>query len=126
MSRLDEHVGLVRMKLTFAAFVRVLPWAITALAGAALLVVLVEKYTKLQLYRPGVGHGWTGHDVADANLPDVTFSKQIFPWIWLWVGLGISFVASLVYAFLHRPTARQAAVAIDERLGLKEKFSTAL
>jgi hypothetical protein len=33
---------------------------------------------------------------------------------------------AFVVALLHRPTAHDAALAIDERLALKEKFSTAL
>jgi hypothetical protein len=32
----------------------------------------------------------------------------------------------MIWAFLHRPSRKSAAVAIDEKLGLKEKFSTAL
>ena len=119
MSRLDDHVRMVRVKMTFAAFVRALPWTIAALAVLALLIVLVEKYTPLQLYRRA--GGWFG--VVDANQND---SKAVFPHLWVWVGLGVAFVLPLIYAIVRRPTSHQAAVAIDERLGLKEKFSTAL
>src|SRR5436309_976395 len=46
--------------------------------------------------------------------------------IWFWCGLGATVVGSLAYAIWRRPSAKQAAVAIDEKLALKEKFSTAL
>jgi hypothetical protein len=46
--------------------------------------------------------------------------------VWFWAGLGAMVAASIVYSYLQRPNRRQAAVAIDDRLALKEKFSTAL
>lgn len=99
MSRLDDHVGLVRVKLTFATFVRLVPWALAIVAGAAFLAILVNQITRFHLPKPQ---------------------------IWLYIGLGMALVVPLVYAIFRRPTQRQVAVAIDERLGLKEKFSTAL
>jgi hypothetical protein len=47
------------------------------------------------------------------------------PW-WLLGMLAGAVVVAFVIALRHRPTAHEAAVAIDERLALKEKFSTAL
>src|SRR5439155_1976357 len=44
----------------------------------------------------------------------------------LWGGVGAAALAALVYAIVRRPTRHDAAVAIDQKLSLKEKFSTAL
>ena len=63
MSRLDDHVGWVRVKLTLAAFVRALPWAVAVLAGVTFLVILVERFSEFKLPR---------HE------------------LWLWIGLGRS------------------------------------
>ncbi|MCS7033368.1 MAG: hypothetical protein NZ561_05150, partial [Phycisphaerae bacterium] len=43
-----------------------------------------------------------------------------------WAGLGTAILAAGVVGVLRRPSALAAAVAIDEKLRLKEKFSTAL
>ena len=40
--------------------------------------------------------------------------------------LALALIAAVVYAIITRPSLQTAAVAIDERLALKEKFSTAL
>ena len=41
-------------------------------------------------------------------------------------GALVTFVGAFVYSLIRRPNANLAAVKIDEVLGLKEKFSTAL
>jgi hypothetical protein len=99
MSRLDQHVTSVQTRLTVGVWLRALAWAgivYAILVGAA---ILIDKLVQLSL----------PHEE-----------------IWFWAGLGATIVASLVYAIVRRPTREQAAVAIDERLALKEKFSTAL
>ena len=48
------------------------------------------------------------------------------PSAWALGGAGAAAIAALVYSVWRRPSARAAAVAIDDRLELKEKFSTAL
>ncbi|HZL33905.1 MAG TPA: hypothetical protein VFC78_01265 [Tepidisphaeraceae bacterium] len=99
MSRLDQHVNLVRSKMALATLVRYWAWAGIVLAGAVLLAVLMGR-----LFR--------------VHLPHQA--------IWFWAALGLAVVVPVVFSMMRRPTARQAAVAIDEKLGLKEKFSTAL
>ena len=42
------------------------------------------------------------------------------------IALGVACIAAVVYAIVTRPSAKTAAVEIDARLALKEKFSTAL
>jgi hypothetical protein len=97
MSRLDSHVGAVQRKLTFAIFIEWLGTAAFVLAVLALLVVLINKVLRLQV-----------------------------PLMLLLVGAGIIFILAMVMAMLRRPSTTTAAIAIDARLGLKEKFSTAL
>ncbi len=99
MSRLDQHIGMVRFRLMWATFVTALPWAIAAFAAVVALGILVQRAFIWHPPRPD---------------------------IWLWIGGGLTLVVPMVYAIVRRPNSHQAAVAIDERLGLKEKFSTAL
>src|SRR4051794_7740329 len=98
MSRLDRHVALVQNKLAMQRFVDALGRVLPLAATVALAVWLVEKQTTLTLHQK--------------------------PW-WLG-GAAVSLVIALGYAIWRRPNSHDAAVAIDERLGLKEKFSTAL
>jgi hypothetical protein len=99
MSRIDHHVAAVQNKLALAQFIRAVAWALLVYAGVVWVNVLVDRFFSIHLPR------W-----------DVLF----------WVGLGLSVAAAIGYAVWRRPDKRSAAVAIDERLGLKEKFSTAL
>lgn len=99
MSRLDRHVNLVRTKLLVGTLLSGLAWALLAFASVVLAAVLADRFLLWRL------PGWE---------------------IWFLAGLGAAVLAAGGWAILRRPTARQAAVAIDERLGLKEKFSTAL
>src|SRR5262249_26275545 len=98
MSRLDRHVALVQNKLAMQRFVDALCYVLPLAAGSPLLARLIERQTTLKL---------------NQNL-------------W-WLGAGAAaLVAAVIYAVVRRPNTHDAAIAIDERLGLKEKFSTAL
>ena len=99
MSRLDRHIAAVRSKLTLGTFLNALAWATLIFAGVVLLAILVDRLLGYRLPRQDV---------------------------WFWFGLATAGVAALVYSFWKAPTAHDAAVAIDEKLNLKEKFSTAL
>jgi hypothetical protein len=99
MSRLDYHVTKVQGKLLLTDLLRALAWALLAYGVVVWLVVLAWKLTQFRLPRE---------------------------WVWFWTGLGVSVGAAVGYAVWRRPTRQRAAVAIDEKLGLKEKFSTAL
>jgi hypothetical protein len=97
MSRIDAHISSVQRKLTLAVFVDWLAKGAFVLAGLALLTIVLQRLIHFGL-----------------------------PLTSLWVGLGVLAVAALVLTVLNRPSREHAAVALDERLGLKEKFSTAL
>jgi hypothetical protein len=99
MSRLDRHVAMVQNKLALGRFVGALAWA--SLVYAALLWVGIVIDRVFRVRPPHVG------------------------WV-LWGAAGAGVLAALIYAIVRRPTPHQAAVAIDEKLALKEKFSTAL
>jgi hypothetical protein len=99
MGRLDRHVTMVQSKLTLERFFAALGYCIVIFFAAVLLVVLVDRF---------IG---------------VAPPRAV---IWFWSALGVAAVAAFVLAMIHKPTAHQAAVFIDERLGLNEKFSTAL
>ncbi|HEV7302200.1 MAG TPA: hypothetical protein VGN72_22875 [Tepidisphaeraceae bacterium] len=99
MTQIDRHVAAVQNKLAFAQFLKALGWALLIYAGIVWINILVDRL----------------------------FSVRLPYWGMLfWIGLGVSVAAAIAYAVWRRPDPRTAAVAIDERLGLKEKFSTAL
>ena len=99
MSRLDRHVARVQGQLALALFLRALGAALTAFCGLVFLAVVVDRLGQVGVPRP---------------------------WAFVWAGLGLTVVAAVAYAVARRPSAHQAAVAIDRKLGLAEKFSTAL
>lgn len=99
MSRLDRHVTFVQGKLTTSAFIDSLSATVAAFFVAVSVAIILNRTVQLALPHPQ---------------------------IWLAGALGIAILAALIVAAVHRPSAHQAAVEIDRRLGLKEKFSTAL
>ena len=99
MSRLDRHVANVQNKLALDRFIAGLAWASVAFAAAVWLTIIVERVLRVRPPR------WD---------------------LWFWAGLALTVVAALAYAMYRRPSPHAAAVAIDEKLGLKEKLSTAL
>jgi hypothetical protein len=99
MSRIDRHVAAVQNKLTLGQFLLGLGWGLLVLAGVVWLNVLVDRLISWQ----------------------APYAKQL-----IWVGVGCAVAFAIGFAYWHRPDKRAAALAIDEKLGLKEKFSTAL
>src|SRR3954469_26040268 len=101
MTRLDRHVATVQSKLFLHRFLEALAWTTLVLAGIVLLGVVVQKLFQV--------------------FPDA------FPTRWVLIFGAFACVAiSAGFAFIKKPTRAQAAAAIDERLRLKEKFSTAI
>jgi hypothetical protein len=99
MSRLDQHVRRVQNKLMLVRFVGAL--ARTAFVAAIVVAIGVIVWRAL----------------GYANLP---------PMKWWLVGVGAIAGGVGIFAWWRRPSPVDAAVAIDERLHLDEKFSTAL
>jgi hypothetical protein len=99
MSRLDRHVAVVQNKLALGKMLTALAWSLLGFGVLVWLYILVQKVFGVSLPRAAV---------------------------WFWSGLGASVVAAVAYAVWRRPSPHEAAVAIDAKLSLKEKFSTAL
>src|SRR5690242_5467474 len=99
MSRLDRHVASVQTRMSLGVFLRALAWAGIAFALVVWAAIVIDKLVQVKLPRQ---------------------------MIWFWAGIGVTVAGALAYTIWRRPTRRQAAVAIDEKLALKEKFSTAL
>ena len=97
MSRIDSHIDHVQRQLILDRFIDFLARSFFVLGILALVVVVMDRIIHLGL-----------------------------PPQMAWVGLGMVMVAAIVLTVMHRPSKQAAAVAIDEKLGLKEKFSTAL
>ena len=99
MSRLDNHILTVRNKLTLGVFLEAAAWAGTALAVVIMVAIIVQR-------------------VVDRPIPHGLML--------LGIGLVAAVVGALLYSLVHRPSPQTAAVKIDQVLGLKEKYSTAL
>jgi hypothetical protein len=99
MSRLDYHVTKVQGKLLLTNVLHALAWSLLVYAAVVWVVILVGKLFQLWLPRQ---------------------------WVWFWSGLAVAAAVAIAYSVWRRPTRQRAAIAIDEKLGLKEKFSTAL
>ncbi len=97
MSRLDRHITLVQSKLTLEKFLLALGYSVAAFFAALTIAVLVDRFMWISTPRVAV-----------------------------WSALGVAAAAAFVVALLRKPTAHQAAIFIDDKLGLNEKFSTAL
>jgi hypothetical protein len=99
MSRLDRHISVVRGKLMLGQFLKGLAWSALAVAAIVWTAVMVDRL--LQLHLPHQG------------------------WLFL-ICIGVGTLAAWGFALWRRPSAQRAAVVIDEKLQLKEKFSSAL
>src|SRR3989442_6529643 len=99
MSRLDRHIAMVQNKLALGRFVHALAWASVFLASVLWVGIFLDR-------------------LAHVRPPHIV--------VLIWSGVGVCFLYALVIAMIRRPTKHDAAVAIDDRLALKEKFSTAL
>src|SRR5581483_896824 len=99
MSRLDQHVAAVQNKLALERFVHALVWTLFAFAALVAVDILVSRLFHYQISQPR---------------------------IWFWSACGAAGLSALVWAILKRPSRKAAAVAIDQKLGLHEKVSTAL
>ena len=99
MSRLDQHVDAVRSRFLMQRF---FDWAAWIILGAA--CGLTVAVVGLKVF--GV--------VLGAKL------------VWLGIVTVGALLAALILAMARCPNRMQTAVQIDERLGLKERFSTAL
>ncbi|MFK7961326.1 MAG: hypothetical protein AB8G96_12475 [Phycisphaerales bacterium] len=54
-------------------------------------------------------------------------TSDFVPWLWTWIALGaVAVVGAIVVARRDRPSELAVAVAVDERLGLRERLSNAL
>jgi Fe-S-cluster formation regulator IscX/YfhJ len=103
MSRLDHHVAAVQTKLALRRFGYLFARTTFILGLLVLLAVLVDKLSQ----------------TIPANLRD-RYRLVIL------IGIGVCAGISAIWAGLTRPSREQAAAAIDEKLRLKEKFSTAI
>ena len=99
MSRMDRHVTFVQGKLATSIFVDSLSGTVAAFFAACGVAILLNRTLQLALPHPQV---------------------------WALATLGVAVIAALTFAIIRKPDAHTAAVEIDRRLGLKEKYSTAL
>jgi len=99
MNRLDFHVMSIRNRLALGIFLEALAWAGMGLGAAILVAITAQRVLDRTLNHGGM---------------------------LLAIGSAVTLLAAFVYSMIHRPTENAAAIKIDQVLGLKEKFSTAL
>jgi hypothetical protein len=99
MSRLDNHILTIRNRLALGVFLEAAAWAGTVLAMVIAMAVI-------------------GQRVLDRALPHTLMLLAI--------GFSATVIGALVYSLIRRPSPQTAAIKIDQVLGLKEKYSTAL
>jgi hypothetical protein len=99
MSQLDRHVAAVQNRLAVAVFIEAVAKAAVALAVVILLTVAIAK---LVWWQPPM------------------------PWTCVAIGGGVALVVAIAVAIRKRPSKYLAAAAIDQKLSLQEKISTAL
>jgi hypothetical protein len=99
MSRLDSHISTIRNKLALAIFLEGLAWEGIALGVIILIVIIGQRVLDRTL--------WHQYSL-------------------LGIGTLAAVLGAFVYSMVRRPSARTAALKIDETLGLKERYSTAL
>src|SRR5437660_1070995 len=99
MSRLDQHVAAVQNKLALGRFFHALAWTTLGFAAACWIAILIDRAFSLRLPQ----QRW-----------------------FFWGGAGLAVALAIIEAMLRRPSPQSAAIAIDEKLKLKEKISTAL
>jgi len=98
-NRLDKHVGKIRNKLTLERFLAALGYSIALFFVVVLIHTLVDRFF------------W------------VSLPKAM---VWFWSAATAAVLGALVFAMLRRPSVHSVAVFIDGKLGLNEKFSTAM
>jgi hypothetical protein len=99
MSRLDSHILAVRNKLTLGIFLEAWAWTGLLLAVVVLAAIMGQRALDRSLAHRG----------------------ELFA-----LGACATVLGAWMYCVMRRPSAELAAVKIDQTLGLKEKFSTAL
>jgi hypothetical protein len=99
MSRLGHHVSVVRGRLGLVRFLDAMAWGFFVVAVVVMVAIIIGRV--LQYYVPHA------------------------QWVLLGAA-GVAAIVAIVIGVLRRPGSLHAAVMIDERLELKEKFSTAL
>jgi hypothetical protein len=99
MSRLDQHISAVRNKLTLGIFLDAWAWTGLLLAVGVLIAVIGQRVLDRAIAHPA----------------------ELFL-----IGAGATVLGAWISSIVRRPSADAAAVKIDEALGMKEKFSTAL
>jgi len=103
MSRLDQHIATVRSKLILRTFGQALARTTFVMGLVVLLAIVIDKF--FQILPPTLRERW------------VLFGG---------IGLGICGLLAALWSYLKSPSRAQTAAAIDEKLRLKEKFSTAI
>ncbi|HEY0008006.1 MAG TPA: hypothetical protein VGB55_04725, partial [Tepidisphaeraceae bacterium] len=99
MSRIDSHIRTVRNKLALGTFLSAWAQALLVASLVSLAYVLMRQFTLLKL-------------------PNEM--------MWLIGLIAATLIYGVAVAIARRPDELTAAVAIDDRLKLSEKFSTAL
>ena len=102
MEEIRRQVSAARRRLVLQQFLAALPWALLVTLAIAVIGLAIPKILVL---------------AVDRNV-----------WLASWLGgaVGAGFLSALVWTYLARRKAIDAAIEIDHRFGLKERVSSAL
>lgn len=99
MNRLDRHIETVRARVGMEKMLNAASWALSGVAAVMLILVVVERLAHFRAPEPF----WIAGSLAGAGV-----------------------IVAIVLGLVRRPRPIEAAAVIDQRLGLKERFSTAV
>ena len=102
MEKIKQQVAIARRRMVFRKFLAVATWSIFAMLVIAAIGLAIPKIWVL-------------------NVDPVA-------WMWSWIGgaLGAGLLVAIVWTYVVRNNAIEAAIEIDRRFQLKERVSSAL
>jgi hypothetical protein len=107
MDEIRKQVSRAHRRMVLEQFLGIVPWTMFAALGVALLAIAVPKIWAIDALAAPAAARW---------------------WTWSWIGgcAVAGLLAAVIWTWLVRRGAMQAAIELDRRYGLKERVSSAL
>jgi len=102
MNEIKRQVGRAQRRLVLEQFARIAGWSLFATLVVAAIGLAVPRI-------------WV-----------VAVDHQTWDWSWIGGGIGVGLLMAIVWTFMVRRSALDAAIELDRRFGLKERVSSTL